>query len=323
MRIAKFDDGGGRPAYAAGAGAGQTGGNSGGQSGNLNRTLWGQEDTGGNISEDMFVSGSIYLSGSLDEDGDDGDGDGKEKEEKTFETRAEDEGSNIYMEEGTLFAGGVQYEYGEGRRDLADHQREQDDELVDHEGRLVDHAGRIGKLEALFPIGSILMYAGNIAVPAGWHVCDGTGGTVDLRKKFIRAAESAGTVGTTGGRESVTLTTANMPSHGHPATTTVSLNINNTADDVPAGYRGKLIPAIDRIQEEYYDTGGSSNAIMYTGNKKGDYGLVGIKVEDLVSYAGGATGTATATTTIGNTGSGSSFDIKPPFYDLIFIQRVS
>lgn len=50
---------------------------------------------------------------------------------------------------------------------------------------------------------------------AGWHICDGTHGTPDLRGKFILGASSSHTAGSAGGEESHVLTVAEMPSHKH------------------------------------------------------------------------------------------------------------
>jgi hypothetical protein len=43
----------------------------------------------------------------------------------------------------------------------------------------------------LVPTGGIIMWSGSIAsVPTGWHLCDGTNGTPDLRNRFIVAADA-------------------------------------------------------------------------------------------------------------------------------------
>ena len=73
------------------------------------------------------------------------------------------------------------------------------------------------------PTGTIVMWSGAVAdIPDGWALCDGTGGTPDLRGRFIvgaaRDAEDAGdgyAVGETGGANSVTLNVAQMPEHTH------------------------------------------------------------------------------------------------------------
>jgi len=75
-------------------------------------------------------------------------------------------------------------------------------------------------VRSILPAGVIMMWSGSIAsIPAGWLLCDGTGGTPDLRDRFIVGAGSTYAVGDTGGANSVTLTEAQMPSHIHTGTT--------------------------------------------------------------------------------------------------------
>ena len=77
------------------------------------------------------------------------------------------------------------------------------------------------------PMGGIIMWSGNANnVPDGWKLCDGTDGTPNLKGKFIVGYDPAdsdyNSVGKTGGEKSVTLSTAQMPSHSHSATVRVS-----------------------------------------------------------------------------------------------------
>ena len=70
--------------------------------------------------------------------------------------------------------------------------------------------------EAGIVAGMILMWSGSTtSVPEGWNLCDGTNGTPDLRNRFIVGAGSSYSVGSKGGSDTVTLTTAQIPSHSH------------------------------------------------------------------------------------------------------------
>lgn len=70
------------------------------------------------------------------------------------------------------------------------------------------------------PKGIICMWSGSMAdVPEGWHLCDGTEGTPDLRNRFVVCIGDKYSIGNKGGSDSVTLTTSQMPSHTHGGTT--------------------------------------------------------------------------------------------------------
>lgn len=77
----------------------------------------------------------------------------------------------------------------------------------------------------------IVFWAGtSLSIPTGWHLCDGTAGTPDLRDKFIvgggGALPTSGTYAAATGNTHVTqptvaiaaLTTANLPRHTHGST---------------------------------------------------------------------------------------------------------
>jgi hypothetical protein len=45
--------------------------------------------------------------------------------------------------------------------------------------------------DAAKALGFILLYKGTVAsIPAGYHICDGNAGTIDLRNKFVVAADA-------------------------------------------------------------------------------------------------------------------------------------
>lgn len=85
----------------------------------------------------------------------------------------------------------------------------------------------------LIPTGLIAIWSGLIAnIPSGWHLCDGTAGTIDLRDKFVIGAKQddsgipktnvTGSLTQSGGEASHVLTTNEMPAHTH------SININSS-----------------------------------------------------------------------------------------------
>jgi len=62
------------------------------------------------------------------------------------------------------------------------------------------------ELMAVFPKGIILpWYTKSGSMPAGWSVCDGTNGTPDLRKRFIRGVSDFADVGPKGGSDTITV----------------------------------------------------------------------------------------------------------------------
>ena len=69
------------------------------------------------------------------------------------------------------------------------------------------------------PSGCILIWSGAAnAIPTGFVLCNGSNGTPDLRGKFVVGYHDGNgdyDVGDTGGAETVTLTTAQIPSHKH------------------------------------------------------------------------------------------------------------
>ena len=74
----------------------------------------------------------------------------------------------------------------------------------------------------IIPSGVIVMWSGAVsAIPSGWVICDGNNSTPNLTGRFIvhADADSAGTYapGDTGGSNSTTLATGNLPAHTHAA----------------------------------------------------------------------------------------------------------
>jgi hypothetical protein len=137
------------------------------------------------------------------------------------------------------------------------------------------------------PSGGIIMWSGAIAsIPSGWFLCDGANGTPDLRNRFVVGAGSTYTPGNTGGADTVTLTTAQIPSHTHTATVSDPGHSHT--------YNGA---------GQQSNGGGSILTAFFSPNL--------------------TTSTATTGITVTNaaTGGGGSHENRPPYYALAYIMK--
>lgn len=146
----------------------------------------------------------------------------------------------------------------------------------------------------IIPSGVILLWSGSTgSIPAGWVLCDGTNSTPDLRDRFVVGAGSTYAVGATGGADSVTLTTSQIPSHNHTATSTSSVSdpghSHTFAGSTASGGEGRA------------DRDGSRTT------KTTNAATTGISVS--------------TSTSIGNTGGGGSHENRPPYYALAYIMK--
>ena len=174
-------------------------------------------------------------------------------------------------------------------------------------------AGQIG-------VGMIVMWAGGATYPTGWHICDGTAGTVDLRNKFVICAGSSYAAGSSGGAVSQTtdtsgshthtsvttgghaLTVAEMPLHGHPF-------MHNSA----SGTGGLSVTAAGAIATS--DSLPSAARTAFTGTVSTTAG------EQIGGTGGGAAHTHTGGTAAADGSTHShTVNVVPPYYALVFIQ---
>lgn len=148
------------------------------------------------------------------------------------------------------------------------------------------------------PIGGIIMWSGTIAtIPTGWSLCNGTGGTPDLRERFIVGATSDGDstypgigVGNTGGSADATLASHShsLSSGGASGTFLTSASLNVSTGIVQANTGGTAANAVTSVS---INTGSGS-----------------------VSYSQPSVSTEGSSATNAN---------LPPYYALAFIMRVS
>lgn len=155
------------------------------------------------------------------------------------------------------------------------------------------------------PTGGIIMWSGAVsAIPTGWVLCDGSNSTPDLRNRFVVGAGSTYAVNATGGADSVTLSTANMPAHSHSFSAS---GTTNTEGD--------------------HTHGNVANPLMNDNGRDGDAGSnsTGLNEADRLGGTTGAAGshnhTFSVSGTTGNTGSGTSHENRPPYYALAYIMK--
>lgn len=153
------------------------------------------------------------------------------------------------------------------------------------------------------PLGGIIMWSGSLSnnspiingvTYTNWKLCNGQNGTPDLRNRFLVGYGSDYNYKTTGGANTVSLTTTTMPSHSHTVNSSGSHSHRIRVGEKQHGWDNSVtVVGAD-------DHSGSARAsIDYT-----DYNAF------------------SHTHTINNTGSGTGHENRPAFYALAFIMRI-
>jgi len=166
----------------------------------------------------------------------------------------------------------------------------------------------------LVPTGTIVIWNGTVnasgypmmgATPnTNWKICDGTGGTPDLRERFVVGSGgdnplvtgSGYTSGNTGGEVTHALTVGELPAHNHTGSTTSNGAHTHDVSSIPNGGEG------------YTGAYNSSNEVY----KWAHTGTVTSTSE----------GAHTHTLSINNNGSGTAHENRPPYYALIYIMKM-
>ena len=151
------------------------------------------------------------------------------------------------------------------------------------------------------------MWSGSFAaIPTGWLLCDGTNNTPDLRDRFIVGAGNSYGVGAKGGEATHTLTVAEMPSHNHSATLSLSGLSTNSA--------GEHTHSVKVINPNF--AGNYARTIQGSGD-------IADSTTASTNSAGGHTHTisGSGSVTVNSNGSGSAHENRPPYYALCFIMK--
>ena len=188
---------------------------------------------------------------------------------------------------------------------------------------------------SLFVTGMIIMYQGNTA-PSGWGLCDGQGGRPDLRNRFVVGAGDAYNLNATGGSNSVTLSTANLPSHNHSFSGSSGNNNIGSHNHSSGGLTGSTNnqgshahslqiangsddnDSDDRRSETYFQ----SQTLQFSGaiNSAGGHSH-SISISGSTGNTNLGNHNHSISGTIGNTGSGTGHENRPPYYALCYIMK--
>ena len=319
----------------------------------LDRTIWGQNDTGDDIDGSMVVNGNIsikVINYNWEDEEDDGDGEYEDYEEgggnldvELKITSNEVEAKDIYATRHLFINYPSHPEHtedskkciGEILKNVEDSVKDNKNEIdalkvrvsnnetqievneknieineiaiKNNNDEILKLKSRLDNTESsvndMMPVGSIIMFNGEAdKIPDNWHICDGTAGTPNLIDKFIKASDKAGT---TGGSDSITLATNNIPKLLARIDTDNLSNLDRY---------DKYMPLLDEVEEYVFDKGGSTHYCLYTGYNAGDRGLISQKYRYMMADV--------ANNTVVGYDNPTAIDIQPSYYSLIYIMKI-
>ena len=164
------------------------------------------------------------------------------------------------------------------------------------------------------PIGGIIMWSGSVStIPSGWVLCNGSNGTPDLRDKFIIGAGTTYAPAATGGSATVTLLEANLPAHTHAFTGTTAAGGGHTHTITDPGHAHSVTTRTSAGGAD----GGFADSWKGTTSVNSSVQTTGITISTAASHTHDVTGTNATT------GSGTAFNILPPYFALAYIMRTA
>ena len=198
------------------------------------------------------------------------------------------------------------------------------------------------------PTGVIAMWSGtNANIPSGWALCDGLNSTPDLTDRFILGRAAASNTNSTGGANTVTLATDNLPAHTHSsgniATSTAGAHTHTLSGNTGAGgdhnHNGSTSTAGNHVHQTFRNytgdgqdsgnmgshyNGAYTNAAPTSGAGSHSHNMSldnsGTHTHTLSGNAASAGDhTHTMSGDTGSVGSGTAVTVTPVYYTLAFI----
>jgi microcystin-dependent protein len=192
-------------------------------------------------------------------------------------------------------------------------------------GHTLSGPGAIGNdvtfpLTLAFSVGMIMLWSGSIGtIPAGWALCNGTGGTPDLRNRFIVGAGSTYAVDATGGALTDTATSAAGGAHTHTLTITGTAL---TTAQLPSHTHALYVQASGGAG----DTESFASTAAIAGNTDGTKGYLSANSAGAGTALMQGAGSGDTHTHAGSTADASAththdvtVDTVPPYYALAYI----
>lgn len=176
---------------------------------------------------------------------------------------------------------------------------------------------------ASIPSGGIILWSGSTAsIPTGWALCDGTNGTPDLRDRFVVGAGNGYAVDATGGSDTVTLTTAQLPVHNHSASgSSGSAGSHSHSASGSTGSAGSHSHAYTGTAAQNAPKDGNGNAVNQ-GLQSRTTSAAGSHTHPVsVSVNSAGSHSHSVSVSIGNAGSGDAHENRPPYYALAYIMK--
>jgi len=174
-------------------------------------------------------------------------------------------------------------------------------------------------INTIYPVGAIYMSLDN----TNPGTLFGVGTWEQITDKFLVAAGTYFTMSTpTGGASSVTLQTANLPSHNH------SFTGSTVSTDSQGSHEHWFYPKLQWQNSSVQSNGNvvrtaSGWAPDLAGNLSGSMTVNYNSLSQGTGYAGEHTHSITCGGTVGNTGSGTAFSIIPPYQVVYIWKRVN
>lgn len=168
------------------------------------------------------------------------------------------------------------------------------------------------------PIGGIIMWSGLLtSLPANWQLCDGTNGTIDLRNKFVIGAGGSYSVGDNGGSNTPSLAHTHATS-GLAQTAGAHTHTMGTSGAGAAHNHTATTGAPSATNTYSADSGYNTAAGTHTHALTVDNESAHTHTVPTTNSAGGHTHDLSTDSQLS-----AAQDIRPPYYSLAYIQRLS